>query len=82
MIKVKLVGGLAEKFGKKEFELEYRRGMRVRDIVSILSRKYPPLAEKFEKGEIIASVNYKYARGDLELKEGDLLILMPEIFGG
>ncbi len=82
MIRVKLVGGLAEELGKREIEVKYKKGIKVRDVIRMLSHRAPSLLEKFERGEVIASVNYKYTVGDVELKDGDLLILLPEIFGG
>jgi len=68
MLKVKLAAA------RQWQEIEYRKGMRVRDLIKEL--KYHPAS--------IASVslNGSPADNDTELKDGDELILVPLVGGG
>ncbi|MDI6884086.1 MAG: MoaD/ThiS family protein [Hadesarchaea archaeon] len=68
MLKVKLA------VARKWEEVEYRRGMRVKDLLDML--KYHPASIA------LISLNGTAADENAELKDGDEIILVPTLGGG
>ncbi|AAL81185.1 hypothetical protein PF1061 [Pyrococcus furiosus DSM 3638] len=67
MIKVKVIGRNIEK------EIEWREGMKVRDILRAVG---------FNTESAIAKVNGKVVLEDDEVKDGDFVEVIPVVSGG
>ncbi|AFK22599.1 MoaD/ThiS family protein [Pyrococcus sp. ST04] len=67
MIRVKVIGRNIEK------EIEWKEGMRVRDILREVG---------FNTESAIAKVNGKVALEDSEVKDGDFVEVIPVVSGG
>ncbi len=79
-IRVKLFASYREIVGKHEFVLEMKDGTTLSSLLDDLKKRYPKLGSLTDP--IIASVNKKYAREDVVLKEGDEVALLPPVSGG
>jgi len=79
-IKVKFFALYREVAGHPEEILDLRVGSSVGDLLGLLREKYPKLGSLSDN--IIVSVNKKYAREEVALKEGDEVALLPPVSGG
>lgn len=79
-IKVKFFASYREIAGQPEVLMEVKEGTTLREFMGDLRRKYPRLRGLTDT--IIASVNKRYARDDLMLKDGDEVALLPPVSGG
>ena len=83
MITLKLFGLLktmAQNQGELALPLPGAR--RVADLVGILDRDYPEMAELVHKKKVLISVNHEIAHPDTVINEGDEVALLPPFAGG
>lgn len=71
-IKVKLYGELALKY-KPEIEIEVRENALVNDVLTLL---------KIRENEHHLLINEKKVSKDYPLQEGDILKILPVVYGG
>ncbi|NJE25622.1 MoaD/ThiS family protein [Thermococcus sp. MV5] len=71
-IKVKLYGELALKY-KPEIEIEVRENALVNDVLTLL---------KISENEHHLLINEKKVSKDYPLQEGDILKILPVVYGG
>ncbi len=83
MITLKLFGLLktmAQNQGELALPLQGER--RVEDLVGLLDRDYPDMAELVHKKKVLISVNHEIAHQDTVINEGDEVALLPPFAGG
>ena len=85
-MKVVLFGHLRRAVGSKELEVDNPYITQVSDVIDFLKSKFPEFKEilsKLAPGEAIGIfVNNKIALGNVKLKDGDEVTLIPPISGG
>jgi molybdopterin synthase sulfur carrier subunit len=79
-IRVKFFASYREIVGQSDMVLELKEGTTVWALLGLLREKHPKLGSLTDT--IIASVNKRYAREDVVLKEGDEVALLPPVSGG
>jgi molybdopterin converting factor subunit 1 len=79
-ITVKFFASYRDIAGRSEEIQVLNEGATVSDLLLFLGEKYPKLGGLTDT--IIASVNKKYAREEVVLKEGDEVALLPPVSGG
>ena len=79
-VRVKFFASYREIAGRPEEMLNLREGTTVSALLDSLREKYPKLGSLSDN--IIVSVNKKYAREEVALKEGDEVALLPPVSGG
>ena len=79
-IKVRFFASYREIAGRPEVVLDLREGTTLSALLEDMKRKYPKLGSLTDT--IIASVNKRYAKEDVVLKEGDEVALLPPVSGG
>jgi molybdopterin synthase catalytic subunit len=57
-------------------------GRQVKDLVEILNSEYPMIGELIYKKKVLVSVNQEIAHGDMEVRVGDEIALLPPFAGG
>ncbi|MEW6544409.1 MAG: molybdenum cofactor biosynthesis protein MoaE [Nitrospirota bacterium] len=65
-----------------ELSLSLNGGRRVKDLVSLLDRRYPQIGELIHKKKVLVSVNQEIAHEETEIKDGDEIALLPPFAGG
>jgi len=86
-VKVRLVSLLRDAVGSKEVELELPEGARLGDALRALYASYPRLerlvAELEKRGlAVLFLVNGEAAGRERELRDGDVLTILPPASGG
>jgi molybdopterin converting factor subunit 1 len=79
-IKVRFFASYREIAGMPEVVLDLREGTTLSALIEDMKGKYPKLGSLTDT--IIASVNKRYAKEDVVLKEGDEVALLPPVSGG
>ncbi|MBC7107197.1 MAG: molybdopterin converting factor subunit 1 [Methanomassiliicoccales archaeon] len=79
-VKVKFFASYREIVGQHEITMDLKQGTKLSDLVEDLKRLYPRLQGFTDP--IVTSVNKKYARDDVMLKDGDEIALLPPVSGG
>jgi len=79
-IKVKFFASYREIAGRSEVVLDLADGSSLGVLLEELKGRYPKLGSLTDS--IIASVNKRYAKEDLVLKDGDEVALLPPVSGG
>jgi len=79
-IKVRFFASYREIAGRPEEVFELRDGATLSALISKVRSVYPRLTELTD--DLIVSVNKRYAKEDLVLKEGDEVALLPPVSGG
>ena len=79
-IKVKFFASYRDITGRPEAILDLDEGTTLSALLEDLKGEYPKLGSLTDT--IIASVNKRYAREDVMLKEGDEVALLPPVSGG
>ena len=83
MITLKLFGLLKSlAHNQTELALPIGSGGTVLDVVGLLDREYPEIAELVHKKKVLISVNQEIAHSDTLLNEGDEVALLPPFAGG
>jgi molybdopterin converting factor small subunit len=54
----------------------------VRDLIALIEVEHPQIGELIHKKKVLVSVNHEIAHGDLEIKQGDEVALLPPFAGG
>ena len=83
MIKLKLFGllkTLAE--NQTELSVQLDGGRTVADLVAILGKDYPAMAELIHKKKVLISVNQEIAHLETIIQAGDEVALLPPFAGG
>ena len=83
MIKLKLFG-LLKTLADNEAEMSVplEGGRQVSDLVGILEKDYPAMAELIHKKKVLVSVNQEIAHPETVIQEGDEVALLPPFAGG
>src|SRR3989442_8155288 len=83
MVTLKLFGML-KTLAKNQAELRFSlNGSRtVGDLVGLLEKDYPEMAELIHKKKVLVSVNHEIAHPDTVISEGDEVALLPPFAGG
>jgi len=79
-IDVRLFALYRERAGTEHLTLDLHEDATLAGAVEEIRARYPHLAPP--KVEIVAAVNAEYAEGDMALKEGDEIALIPPVSGG
>ena len=79
-IRVRLFASFREAAGSGTLAWDAPEGATVADVVSALRDAYPGLGPAAEKA--LLAVNQEYVGGDLKLRDGDELALIPPVSGG
>jgi MoaD family protein len=79
-IRVKFFASYRDITGRSEEILDLSEGASVSALLGLLREKYPKIGSLTDT--IIASVNKRYAKEDVVLKEGDEVALLPPVSGG
>jgi molybdopterin converting factor subunit 1 len=79
-ITVKFFASYRDIAGRSEETQVMSEGATVSVLLLLLKEEYPKLGSLNDN--IIVSVNKKYAREDVVLKEGDEVALLPPVSGG
>jgi len=79
-VKVRYFARYRSLVGKSEEELEVPDGTTVRELLEILTDKYPPLKNELE--DLNVSLNGKYVGLDEVLHDGDVVAIFPPVSGG
>jgi len=83
VITLKLFGLLKSlAHNQTELALPIGSGGTVLDVVGLLDREYPEIAELVHKKKVLISVNQEIAHSDTLLNEGDEVALLPPFAGG
>ncbi len=83
MITVKMFGmvkALAEQ--KKELEIDFPAGQKVKDLVEYFNVEYPGIGELLKNKKVIVSVNQEIAHPDTAVNDTDEIALLPPFSGG
>jgi len=83
MITLKLFGmlkGLAN--NQSEMSVALEGGRKISDLVGILEKNYPEMAELAHQKKILISVNQEIAHPETVIQEGDEVALLPPFAGG
>src|SRR5205807_5252436 len=83
MVTLKLFGML-KTLAKNQAELRVslNGGRTVGDLVGLLEKDYPEMAELIHKKKVLVSVNHEIAHPDTVISEGDEVALLPPFAGG
>jgi len=79
-IKVRFFASYREIAGRPEEVFELREGATLSTLISKVRSVYPKLTKLTD--DLIVSVNKRYAKEDVVLKEGDEVALLPPVSGG
>jgi molybdopterin synthase catalytic subunit len=83
MITLKLFGLLKTMArNQSELGLSLNGGRTVADVVGLLEKEYPEMAELIHKRKVLVSVNQEIAHPDTVINEGDEVALLPPFAGG
>ena len=77
MVRVKLFANFREVVGRREIEVEAKN---LNELLEKLSRDYPNVKELYDY--MIVVVNGKIVKENVELKDNDVVALMPPVSGG
>lgn len=82
MITIKLFGLLKSLVNNQaELSVPLEGGKTVSDLVGILDKDYPAVAELVHKKKILVSVNQDIAHAETVIREGDEVALLPPFAG-
>jgi MoaE-MoaD fusion protein len=79
-IRVRLFASFREAAGSGTLSWDAPEHSTVADVVAALRDAYPGLGPAAEKA--LLAVNQEYVGGDLKLRDGDELALIPPVSGG
>jgi molybdopterin converting factor subunit 1 len=79
-IRARLFASFREAVGGGTLDLDVPEGATVSEVVATLRAQYPRLGPTAEKAML--AVNQEYVGGDLRLRDGDELALIPPVSGG
>jgi len=83
MITLKLFGLLKTLANNQtEMAVSLDGGRKVADLVGLLDRDYPQIAELVHKKKVLISVNQEIAHPETVIQEGDEVALLPPFAGG
>ena len=83
MITLKLFGLLKTMArNQAELSLSLNGGRTVADLVGLLEKEHPEMAELIHKRKVLVSVNHEIAHPDSVINEGDEVALLPPFAGG
>jgi molybdopterin synthase catalytic subunit len=83
MITVKLFGLLKTMArNQAEVSVTLNGGRTVGDLIGLLDREYPEMAELIHKKKVLVSVNHEIAHPDTVINEGAEVALLPPFAGG
>jgi len=83
MVMLKLFGLLKTMArNQAELGLPLNSGRKVEDLVGLLEKDYPEMAELVHKKKVLISVNHEVAHHDTVINEGDEVALLPPFAGG
>jgi len=79
-VRIRLFASFREAVGGGTLTWDAPEGASVADVVAALRETYPGLGPAAEKA--LLAVNQEYVGGDLRLRDGDELALIPPVSGG
>lgn len=79
-LRVRLFASFREAAGSGTLAWDAPEGATVAEVVAALRDAYPRLGPAAEKA--LLAVNQEYVGGDLKLRDGDELALIPPVSGG
>jgi len=79
-IKILYFSSLKDKLKKNSEEIQFEQNINVQDLINFLKEKYPEISQSFEN--IMIAVNEEYVDNKTELKDGDIVALIPPVSGG
>ncbi len=79
-IKLKFFAYAREMVGEKEMDMELEAGTTVGELFRLLTHKYPGLREM--QDHVIIAVNRSTCPLTRELRDGDLVAVLPPVSGG
>jgi molybdopterin synthase catalytic subunit/molybdopterin converting factor small subunit len=65
-----------------EVSLPLRNGTKAADLVGLLDRDYPEMAELIQKKRVLVSINQDIAQPETPIRQGDEVALLPPFAGG
>ena len=76
--------GLLKTLARNQTELDLllQNGAKVADLVALLDKDYPEMAELIQKKKVLISVNQDIAHPDTAIRQGDEVALLPPFAGG
>ena len=77
---MRVFASFREAVGSGALSWDAPEGASVADVVAALRDRYPGLGPAAEKA--LLAVNQEYVGGDVRLKDGDELALIPPVSGG
>ena len=79
-VRIRLFASFREAVGSGTLAWDAPDGATVSEVVAALREAYPRLGPAAEKA--LLAVNQDYVGGDLKLRDGDELALIPPVSGG
>ncbi len=79
-IKLKFFGPLREQTQQDEVEIQVKEGTKVDDLVWLIGERFPNIREHLKV--VSLSIDNEYADKGTELKQGNVVGLLPPISGG
>lgn len=80
VVPLHLYGVLREHIGDDHLTLDLPEGTHVREVLELLSQRYPSLRSLIPN--IATAIGDHFVGGDVILREGDELVLLPPVSGG
>lgn len=80
VVTVRLFAVYRERVGADQVPLSVPEGSTVSDVMAEVGRRYPRVAAL--AGTTMVAVNQEYAEGDIRLRDGDEVALIPPVSGG
>ena len=78
-VKILYFSQIKDLIGKNEEIIEFS-GETVRDLIEVLSQKYPNVKEVLNKS--MFAINENYEKTDFVLKDDDTVAIIPPVSGG
>jgi len=79
-VKILYFSSIKDKIKKREEILEIPENTTVYQLVKILEKKYPDISDPLHT--VMIAVNEEYVDNETELKEGDIIAIIPPVSGG
>jgi len=81
-ITVKLFAVLKKLAGADELKIEVPAGSTVKDVVDVIARDHPEVAELILEHKVMLSLNQESADLDMKVSDGDEMAVLPPFAGG
>lgn len=82
MITIRFFAMLKGKVGEEETKLPIPGPLTLEELMGLIKREFPMIAEYVEKRSIMVSVNQEFATSSTIIRDGDEVALLPPFSGG